>query len=164
MLALKETPEAAPDTSPAATMDRAIGALLGLAAGDAVGTSLEFKTRDSYPPLTDMVGGGPFGLKAGQWTDDTAMALALADSLTANDGLNEADLMAALRSLARAGRVFLHRQLLRHRHNHPSGSVSLEANWESDRRIDRSADRWQRQPDAIGPCRDPVLAGSADDA
>ena len=93
VLALKETPEAAPDTSPAATMDRAIGALLGLAAGDAVGTSLEFKTRDSYPPLTDMVGGGPFGLKAGQWTDDTAMALALADSLTANDGLNEADLM-----------------------------------------------------------------------
>ena len=93
MLALKETPEAAPDTSPAATMDRAIGALLGLAAGDAVGTSLEFKTRDSYPPLTDMVGGGPFGLKAGQWTDDTAMALALADSLTVNDGLNEADLM-----------------------------------------------------------------------
>jgi ADP-ribosyl-[dinitrogen reductase] hydrolase len=52
MLALKETPEAAPDTSPAATMDRAIGALLGLAAGDAAGTSLEFKTRDSYPPLT----------------------------------------------------------------------------------------------------------------
>ena len=34
----------------------------------------------------------------------------------------------------------------------------------NSRRIDRSADRWQRQPDAIGPCRDPVLAGSADDA
>jgi ADP-ribosyl-[dinitrogen reductase] hydrolase len=74
-------------------MDRASGTRLGSAAGDAVGTSLEFKTRDSYPPLTDMVGGGPFGLKAGQWTDDTAMALALADSLAANNGLNEADLM-----------------------------------------------------------------------
>ena len=47
-LALKETPEGAPGTSQAATIDRAIGALLGLAAGDAVGTSLEFKTRDSY--------------------------------------------------------------------------------------------------------------------
>ena len=70
VLALSEAPEAAPDTSLAATMDRAIGALLGLAAGDAVGTSLEFTTRDGYLPLTDMVGGGPFGLKAGQWTDD----------------------------------------------------------------------------------------------
>src|SRR5690242_6335863 len=43
--------------------------------------------------LNDIVGGGPFGLKAGQWTDDTAMAVALADSLTLNDGLDEADLM-----------------------------------------------------------------------
>jgi ADP-ribosyl-[dinitrogen reductase] hydrolase len=45
--------------------DRAIGALVGLAVGDAVGTTLEFVTRDSCPPITDMVGGGPFGLKPG---------------------------------------------------------------------------------------------------
>lgn len=64
--------------------DRAIGALLGLAVGDAIGTTLEFEPRnDDAPRLTDMVGGGPFKLKAGQWTDDTAMALALADSLLA---------------------------------------------------------------------------------
>ena len=61
--------------------DRALGAFLGLAAGDAVGTTLEFEGRDAHPPLTDMVGGGPFGLEPGQWTDDTSMALALADSL-----------------------------------------------------------------------------------
>ena len=61
--------------------DRALGAFLGLAAGDAVGTTLEFEGRDAHPPLTDMVGGGPFGLQPGQWTDDTSMALALADSL-----------------------------------------------------------------------------------
>ena len=73
--------------------DRAIGALLGLAIGDAVGTTLEFKPRDTYQPLTDMVGGGPFGLKPGEWTDDTAMALALADSLTGKDDLDEQDLM-----------------------------------------------------------------------
>jgi ADP-ribosyl-[dinitrogen reductase] hydrolase len=65
-----------------------------LACGDAVGTTLEFKRRDSYPPLTDMIGGGPFRLKAGQWTDDTAMALALADSLLEHGELAEADLMA----------------------------------------------------------------------
>ena len=85
--------EEAPDTSEQAIRDRAIGALVGLAVGDAVGTTLEFKARDSYPPLTDMVGGGPFALSAGQWTDDTSMALALADSLNARDGLNERDVM-----------------------------------------------------------------------
>jgi len=57
------------------------GCLLGLAAGDALGTTLEFKARGSFTPLTDMVGGGPFRLKAGQWTDDTSMALCLAHSL-----------------------------------------------------------------------------------
>src|SRR5690606_26925759 len=53
----------------AARRDRAIGALLGLAAGDAVGTTVEFEPRDSFPPLADMVGGGPFGLAPGVWTD-----------------------------------------------------------------------------------------------
>ena len=77
-----------------ATRDRAIGALIGLAVGDAVGTTLEFKRRDSYEPLRDMIGGGPFRLKAGEWTDDTSMALCLADSLIATDGqFDAADLM-----------------------------------------------------------------------
>jgi ADP-ribosyl-[dinitrogen reductase] hydrolase len=40
-----------------------------------------------------MVGGGPFRLKAGQWTDDTAMALALADSLLPHPRLDASDLM-----------------------------------------------------------------------
>ena len=74
-------------------LDRAQGALLGLAIGDALGTTLEFKPRDTYPPLTDMVGGGPFDLAAGVWTDDTSMALALADSLLASGQLDPADLM-----------------------------------------------------------------------
>ena len=87
-------PERQPSTSSAAIRDRAVGALLGLAVGDAVGTTLEFKARDTYPPLTDVVGGGPFGLKAGQWTDDTAMGLALADSLAACGGIDEQDLLA----------------------------------------------------------------------
>lgn len=73
--------------------DRALGAMLGLAVGDAIGTTLEFAKRDSQPRLTDMVGGGPFRLKPGQWTDDTAMALALMDSLAANPTLDEADLL-----------------------------------------------------------------------
>ena len=61
--------------------DRFRGCLLGLATGDAVGTTLEFKSPGSFLPLTDMIGGGPFHLKPGQWTDDTSMALCLAESL-----------------------------------------------------------------------------------
>lgn len=73
--------------------NRALGAFIGLAVGDALGTTLEFEARDAKAPVYDMVGGGPFDLLPGQWTDDTSMALCLADSLIACDGLNERDLM-----------------------------------------------------------------------
>lgn len=75
------------------TKDRFHGALLGLAVGDALGTTLEFKPPGSFEPLTDMVGGGPFGLARGVWTDDTAMALCLADSLLTRGALDPQDLM-----------------------------------------------------------------------
>jgi ADP-ribosylglycohydrolase len=55
---------------------------LGLAAGDALGTTLEFEAPGTFQPITEMVGGGPFRLKPGQWTDDTSLALCLAESLT----------------------------------------------------------------------------------
>jgi len=62
-------------------LDAAKGMLLGLAVGDALGTTLEFSDRDSLAPVTDIVGGGPFNLEAGVWTDDTSMALCLGESL-----------------------------------------------------------------------------------
>ena len=71
--------------------DRYRGALLGLAVGDALGTTLEFKRPGSFAPITDMVGGGPFGLKPGQWTDDTSMALCLAESLVECRGFDPVD-------------------------------------------------------------------------
>jgi ADP-ribosylglycohydrolase len=61
--------------------DRYRGAMLGLAVGDALGTALEFKAPGTFEPIADMIGGGPFGLEPGQWTDDTSMALCLAESL-----------------------------------------------------------------------------------
>ncbi len=66
-------------------LDRAQGCLLGLAVGDAVGTTVEFKDRGTFPLVTDMVGGGPFSLKPGQWTDDTSMALCLGYSLVLHE-------------------------------------------------------------------------------
>ena len=76
-----------------ATAERYHGALAGLAAGDALGTTLEFRRPGAFTPLTDMVGGGPFKLEPGQWTDDTAMALCLADSLVACRGFDPRDQM-----------------------------------------------------------------------
>ena len=73
--------------------DRFRGCLLGLAAGDALGTTLEFKRPGSFDPIDDMVGGGPFGLNPGQWTDDTSMALCLATSLLECDGFDTRDQM-----------------------------------------------------------------------
>jgi len=74
-------------------IDRFRGCLIGLAIGDAIGTTVEFKARGTFEPVTDMVGGGPFDLKAGQWTDDTSMALCLAESLLISNGFDADDLM-----------------------------------------------------------------------
>jgi ADP-ribosyl-[dinitrogen reductase] hydrolase len=71
--------------------DRAIGSLVGLAVGDAVGTTVEFEAPGTFAPLTDMVGGGPFDLKAGEWTDDTSMALCLAESLVERRAFDPVD-------------------------------------------------------------------------
>ncbi len=70
-----------------------LGCLLGLATGDAVGTTLEFKRPDTFSPITDMAGGGEFNLPAGAWTDDTSMALCLAESLIARRGFYPVDMM-----------------------------------------------------------------------
>ena len=77
--------------SESTTRDRFRGCLLGLAAGDALGTTLEFRSPGSFTPIEDMVDGGPFGLAPGQWTDDTSMALCLATSLMECGGFDAGD-------------------------------------------------------------------------
>jgi len=61
--------------------DRRRGTLIGLAVGDALGAAVEFKSPGTFPPVTGYRNGGPHRLEAGEWTDDTSMALALADSI-----------------------------------------------------------------------------------
>ena len=80
-------------TSPPSILERAQGSLVGLACGDAIGTSVEFSPRGSFPTVTDMYGGGVFNLKPGEWTDDTSMALCLAESLIHSKGFNPTDQM-----------------------------------------------------------------------
>ena len=77
--------------SPTELQDRYTGCLLGLAVGDALGTTVEFKPPGTFEPITDMVGGGPFHLEPGQWTDDTSMALCLAESLIERKGFDPVD-------------------------------------------------------------------------
>lgn len=73
--------------------ERYLGCLVGLACGDAVGTTVEFSPRGSFAPVSDMTGGGPFALQPGQWTDDTSMALCLAHSLVYHRAFNPVDQM-----------------------------------------------------------------------
>ena len=83
--------------------DRILGCLLGLAVGDALGTTVEFQPRDSFPEVTDIVGGGVFDLKPGQWTDDTSMALCVATSLVEMGGHDPLDQLERFRRWYREG-------------------------------------------------------------
>lgn len=85
------------------SLDRFLGCLLGLATGDALGTTLEFCPSGSFQPLEDMVGGGPFQLSAGQWTDDTSMALCLGESLVEKSAFDSRDQMERYLSWYRNG-------------------------------------------------------------
>lgn len=76
---------------PELSRSRFRGCLLGLAVGDALGTTLEFAPPGSFTPITDMTGGGPFNLAPGEWSDDTSMALCLAESLIEKGGFDPID-------------------------------------------------------------------------
>ena len=66
-------------TLTAAQRDRACGALLGAAAGDALGAGYEFGPPLAPDAPVDMIGGGLGPFKPGEWTDDTSMAIAIAE-------------------------------------------------------------------------------------
>ncbi|NTZ42128.1 hypothetical protein G7A66_03265 [Altererythrobacter sp. SALINAS58] len=135
--------EPVPLRSPDATRNHALGALVGLAVGDALGTTLEFRPRDTYEPLTDITGGGPFRLQAGEWTDDTAMALALADSLLACPELDQADLMARFWSW---------------RHD---GTYSCTGKcFDIGATVSAALNRWNKTGDPAAGSADPMSAGN----
>ena len=154
-------PPSVPSRTGAATNDRALGAFLGLAVGDAVGTTLEFCSRDTQPRLEDMVGGGPFDLPVGAWTDDTAMALALADSLAESKTLDCRDLMDRFVKWWRDGDYSCTGECF------DIGNTTREALERYQRTGDPIAgstdalERRQRLADAARPRRSPVLARPA---
>ena len=83
--------------------DRFLGALLGLAVGDAVAAATQFRKSGTFTPVGDMIGGGPYDLPRGGWSDDTAMALCLADSLLERNGFDARDQMERYRRWQQEG-------------------------------------------------------------
>jgi ADP-ribosyl-[dinitrogen reductase] hydrolase len=80
-------------------LDRCQGVLLGLAVGDALGAPLEFKQaeeilRDYGGPVRNMLGGGFLGWDLGEWTDDTAMAVCIGESILSQGCFDPADVAA----------------------------------------------------------------------
>jgi ADP-ribosyl-[dinitrogen reductase] hydrolase len=125
------------------TADTFRGALLGLAVGDAVGTTVEFKKRGTFTPLTDMVGGGPFKLAKGEWTDDTSMALCLAASLLNRDGFDARD------------------QMTRYRRWQTDGYMSSNGRcFDIGDTIRAALDRFARTGDPFAGSDDPTSAGN----
>ena len=84
---------------------RARGARLGLAGGDALGATLELGPRIARIAAyhREMTGGGPVNLEPGQWTDDTALGLALAKSLVARRAFDPHDVMTRFLAWYRKG-------------------------------------------------------------
>jgi ADP-ribosyl-[dinitrogen reductase] hydrolase len=70
---------------------RFLGALLGLAVGDALAAATQYRRPGTFAPVGDLLGGGPFDLPRGAWSDDTAMALCLGDSLLECGGFDARD-------------------------------------------------------------------------
>lgn len=123
--------------------ERFRGCLLGLAVGDAVGTTVEFRQRGTFEPLKDMVGGGPFQLLPGQWTDDTSMALCLATSLVEQGGFDSVDQMRRYCQWADHGYL-----------------SSTGTCFDIGTTVIRSLRRFQREGDAYAGLPDPDQAGN----
>jgi ADP-ribosyl-[dinitrogen reductase] hydrolase len=86
-------PMQAPDVLDAARTlrERFQGALVGLALGDALAAHTQFRKPGTFSPVGDLLGGGPFDLPRGAWSDDTAMALLVGESLIEREGFDAHD-------------------------------------------------------------------------
>jgi ADP-ribosyl-[dinitrogen reductase] hydrolase len=126
-----------------ADSDRFRGCLLGLAVGDAVGATVEFMSRGTFEPVTDMVGGGPHALKPGEWTDDTSMALCLATSLIEKAGHDPRD------------------QMERYRRWHEDGYLSSTGScFDIGSTVSAALRRYRETGDPIAGSADPHSAGN----
>ena len=130
----------APALSP---MDRSKGSLLGLAVGDALGTAVEFMRPGTFEPLNGMRGGGALGLAPGEWTDDTSMALCLAESLVTCGKFDAHDQM--------------ERYLRWYRHGHLSSTGQCV---DIGTTVRASLERYEQSGEPFAGLTDPRMAGN----
>jgi ADP-ribosyl-[dinitrogen reductase] hydrolase len=83
--------------------DRYRGLIHGIALGDALGAPAQHRRPGSFTPLGDLLGGGPYELPRGAWSDDAAIAMLLAESLVECKGFDAHDLMSRLLRWQRDG-------------------------------------------------------------
>lgn len=83
--------------------ERFQGVLQGLAVGDALAAATQYRRPGSFAAVGDLLGGGPFELPRGAWSDDTAMALCLAESLAETGGFDARDQVARYTRWQREG-------------------------------------------------------------
>jgi len=88
-----------------ALRERFRGALFGLAVGDALAAATQYRRVGTFSPVADLLGGGPFGLPRGGWSDDTALALCLAESLLERGGFDPLDQIERYRRWQREGHL-----------------------------------------------------------
>ena len=81
-------------TVPPAWADRAVGAVVGSAAGDALGAPYEFKPSLPDDEPVELKAGGPWEL--GEWTDDTSMAIPILQALARGDRLDDAGVLGGI--------------------------------------------------------------------
>lgn len=124
-------------------IERYRGCLLGLAVGDALGTTLEFKPPGTFKPVADIVGGGPFGLRPGEWTDDTSMALCMAESLIERRGFDPVDQ--------------LERYCRWYRHGHLSSTGTF---FDIGNTVRAALERFERTREPYCGSTDPATAGN----
>ena len=128
-------------------LERAIGrfrgCLMGLAVGDALGAPVEFEAPGSFQPVTSFRAGGPFKLSPGEWTDDTSLALCLAESLTTCKGFDPSDQMLHYLSWLREGHLSVNGRCF------DVGSTTLSA-----------LERFERTAEPFAGSTDPESAGN----
>lgn len=142
-----------------ALRERYLGAMFGLAIGDALAVATQFRKRGSFAPVGDLLGGGSFELPRGAWTDETAMALCAAESFVEKRGFDSADQVQRLLRWQREGHLSATGQCVG-----ITASVAkalASARWRRQR-FAGSHDPAQQDPEVLARCVPAVLFGLAD--
>ena len=146
----------------ASLRERFQGALLGLAVGDALAAATQFRRPGSFTPVGDLLGGGPHDLPRGGWSDDTAMALCLAESLAERRSYDDGDFLARLLRWQAEGHLSATGQCVGI--TGPTARALARVQWRSGGAPSGSHDPQQRDPEVLSRVAPAVLHAFADEA